>query len=288
MTVIPDLQPPAEQVKPAEPTPAAPTPPDPLEAVLPDNFEHGFFRGKPVRELFKSFKATESEMQRAQRDAKEQRELAERYRAESVAKDVAITMAAEARTPKPDELDAIEGKWFENPKDAVRMLEDRFSKKFTEQNKQNRAETVQEVASRERTQKFATAMEEARQRLNMDPQTWSKHAKAVVAELTDPQSRYYGDGATQGPLITQNWLDAHAELYPNQPAVTVTPVPQAGNPPGAHKASAVNAPPNAGLPTLSGEKRAALTMIAQRLGFDPESYLTRYQKELQKEMAKNG
>ncbi len=272
----------------ADATEQTPAPPDPLEATLPENFPHGFFKGKPLKEFYNSYKATEAEMQRAQRDARDSRELAERYRAESVAKDVALQMAAE-RTPQPpvDEFEVFEKKLFEDPKGAARLLYDKALKdaesKFGEQNRQSRAETVQEVSNRDRQQKFVAAMSDARQRMgNIDDHTWNKRAKAVVQELTDPQSKYYGDGATQGPFIAQNWVEAYNELYPQQQAPAVSPVPQAGNPPGAHKATTVSASGNGGLPTLEKEKRAALTMIATRLGFDPEAYISRYQRELAK------
>lgn len=273
---------------PAEQPPAAQ--PNPLDLNLPEDFEHGFFRGKPVKELYKSFRATEAEMQRAQREAKELRDERERLRAETAAANLAVRMAAEQRQATPqDSLSEIEKIWFENPKEAARRLKEETIAEArriaTESQRTTSAETQAAITNRDRQARFEAAREEARQRLNVDPATWKKRVVAVLAEITDPESRYFGDGQTSGPLVTQNYIDAYRELYGEQtpqPTVTVAPAkPTAGNPPGAHKpASTVAPPPNAGLPTLSNEKRAALTMTAQRLGIDPEKYITRYTKEV--------
>lgn len=264
--------------------------PNPLELNLPEDFEHGFFRGKPVKELYKSFRATEAEMQRAQREAKELRDEKERLRAEVAAKNLAVQMAAEQhqrQTQPQDNLSNIERVWFENPKEAARLLREETLAEArriaAETQTKTSAETIATITTRDRQTRATAAYEEARQRLNLDEATWQKRAKAVLAEITDPQSRYFGDGQTSGPLVTQNYIDAYKDIYGEPaPTVTVAPAkPAAGNPPGAHKpASTVAPPPNAGLPTLATEKRAALERTAQSLGIDPEKYITRYMKEV--------
>lgn len=271
------------------PAPAHVISPDDL---LPADFEHGFFKSKPFKELYKSFRATESEMQRSQREAKESRETIERLRAEVAAKDVAVQMAVEQRQAAAqlaeDPYAEVESLWFENPRAAAAKLRDmtlaEVRQTVTAESQKNRQETEAETQKSQLIQQGQRAYQEAGVALSLDEGTWNQRAKAVLVELTDPNGKYYAQG---GPMVRDNYVSAYREIFGESVAPYVAMHPlnivaatEASNPPGSKKASIGAQPaPNAGLPTLDSEKRAAYTRLARNVGIDPDKFIQRMQQK---------
>lgn len=258
------------------------------DEFFPDDFEHGFFRGKPVAEIVKSFRATETAMQKAQREANERRAEAEQLRADVAARDLALQMAAEARQPRQqiDPLEGIDDLLITNPraafekmkeaaKNEVRQEQQREFQKFQQDHdQQTTKERLTATALQARDQAFA---ELSAQGVTKDQ--FLKRQRAILAEITNTESEY---GQNQGPLVAANYVQAYKDLFgdpsPAQSVVTPPPAPMQSAPPGS-KTVVTQSPTNAGLPTLSQEKKNALAIVTAGLGIDQNEFLKRYAEQ---------
>lgn len=287
-------------VKPPEAAPDEPPPPASwMDQEIPADFEHKFFVGKKNRDFFQSYKATESEMQRAQRELAQEKRAREQADADLAAHKLALEMAAEARRggPSPvqspgDSIDAQAEKlmWEQGPAAAFKFVREQHAadtqriaeeaaRRVTGQSEQKR--TAEDI-----TRNIVTAGRSAVDALiarGVAPEVVQKRFRAVIAEVTNPESRYVTNGNT-GPQATQNYLDAWDDLFGDAvttaPAAAPVAAPVTPKAPAKAPGSRTPAPPqapNAGLPTMSAEKQNAYEMIAQRLGIDPAEYIKRIQ-----------
>lgn len=278
------------EASPAEPTVAQPEPTGPQkkyvtsldEFYLPPDFEHGFFKDKPVREFVKSFRATESEMQRAQREAKEARAAVEQLRADLAARDLALRMAAEQRQQPAQQPVDPNLAWIENPAEAERRLKaellNEVKQTVTQETQRFRQETEAERIDRQQREAYAEAVHAFRREVpHLDEQAYLKALRGVLAEVTDPEGEYFARG---GPLVGANLISAYREMRSafggNAPAPIQAPVvAPAANPPGSVRPAAAPAKPNKGLPTISEERQRGWRQIASQQGLDPDQFVAR-------------
>lgn len=261
---------------PAEPTVADPKPetqpaPSWKDTVIGDDVDHGFFRGKKVPQVIESYRHAELAKQNAERKAAElERQLAQMQ---------------QAQKPAPSVDPEINRLWFENPEAAYRMLEER-AKAEAARVADERFQQNWEVQSR--NQQIAHTFEEgskaydaARAELKLDPDTWNDRAPAVLLHLTNPQSRYYGDG--NGIMRSADMVKVHNALFgvPQAPVVVATPAPEPPSPPGAKK-PAVSAPSADKASPLTREASRAAKTFAENFGLDPEKFAARFAQNKEK------
>lgn len=275
----------APPVAPAEP--AAAEPANWWEDGLAEA-KHGFLKNRKGPEVENAFRHAETAKQTAERERNVARDEANRLRQELLSKEVALQMAAEERRratqPPVDPYDEIESLWFENPKAAAAKLREIV----VAESRQNISQETERMRMAQQTESQNAALRQevnrvydvTRERLNLTPETWNRRFKAVYVEATDPKGQYADRG---GPLNPDNLIAIYNDIYGDLPAAalpaTAPPPPPAANPPGSARPRAVTQPPNAGLPTLSTEKRAALEMVAGSMGFDKDKYIARYLAE---------
>jgi hypothetical protein len=267
---------------PAEPTvskpeaPAQTTSGDWWESGLTDA-KHGFLKGKKGDEVEKAFRHSETAKQAAERRANDLEKRLADFERERIADMAAARVVEQQRVVAPtvDPAEGIDQLWFENPKLAyAKIVEQARAEAAVEA-----AKARDEVQSGLQREKYLAAgnaaYEAARVALNLDEATWSKRAKAVYVDVTDPDSDYYKN---YGPLNVENLVTSYRELYgepaPQAAPIVLAPAPSQPDPPGSKRpAPPVRSEPSQSL--LTAERKRALRQIADIAGLDPNSMIAR-------------
>lgn len=290
--------------KTAEPEPAAEKPPEApavAEAAQPtdqgDNWwetgladaKHGFLKGRKGPEVEHAFRATETEMKKAQQRAKDAETLVQQANARAAALELAIQQQKQQQAPAPDPAKEIEQIFFEQGPAAafkrqselnaaaIQAEAERIANLKLQQFQQTTSDQARLSQQALRVKAAFDAAEAARQDLKVDQSAWDNERGLVVSARI--MNQFGNDGLTD----VKNWTDTYKAIYPEAqtaPAVTapvVTPPPPVTNPPGSHRPAPVQQKPNAGLPTLDGEERRALEFLAEAGGVDPEKLIAKHQ-----------
>jgi hypothetical protein len=287
---------PAKETTPAEPTVAEPAaaaqPVNWRDATLPEDLDHGFFRGKKVGVLYDSYKHAETAKQKAERErAEAQREL-ETLRREREAETAARKVLAERSPVQPDEdprYSKVNELWFADPLGAQKLLleinEERASRIADEKVNAFKQETAKERWQNEVRTAAHKADEDARNALGIDPDMWNKQKVALYFHLYNEKSEHYGDGWNAFRpeyivnLYKSTWGDPAQFSKRGEAApapVAVKPIPELPTPPGAKqpgKVATIDAPS-----PLARETRDALERFASIGGVDPKRLAERRER----------
>lgn len=261
-------EPEAQPETPAVPAQVAQPVTDWREVVLPEDVDHGFFRGKKVPDVLKAYEHSERAKQQAERERNELKAELDRERA-----------ARQSPSKPAEEAPEISRQWFENP-DAVYARIEARAAEIAEAKVQEHWETkTREQKIADTYDKGGKAYDVARETLNVDPVKWNLQAPLVLLHLTNPDSPLYGDG--QGIMSAERMTNAYKELFGDPtpaPALAVKPAaPEPPPPPGAKRAAATTSAPDNTSP-LSDEDRRARQEIARITGLDANKLIKRGEK----------
>lgn len=286
----------ANKQAPAEPAAAEPAAvpqpvPDWKDVVLPEDIDHGFFRGKKVGDLYQSYRHVETAKQQAERERNELRQQLEQERREREAEVAARKVAMEGqqqRQSQPGEdprWAEVDNLWFTDNTRARRLLSELNAEQAAQIADQRFQQWRQEAEVAERRKQVLSeggkAYDEARTKLNLDAKTWNLRAPAVMLQLTDQNSPYYGDG--YNVFRTDAYLQVYRDIYgepqsQSAPApIVVKPTPELPPPPGAKRPTPVSQP-DASIAPLTAERMAAVERFAGIGGVDPKSLAARQAK----------
>jgi hypothetical protein len=280
---------PATETKPE--TPAVET--QPTETVEPwwekgfAEAKHGFLKNRKGPEVEQAFRATEAEMRKSwqAKDAAETR--ARQAEADAAALRLAMQQReAQQQTPPVDHAKEVEQIFYEQGPAAAfarqQELNDariaaeaqKIANQTVQQFQQTTSDQARQQSQAMRLKAALDAGATARATLNVDPSVWDSERGLVVS------ARVLNKFGQDGLMDVKNWTDEYAALYPStaaaQPQPVVAPAPAVTNPPGSHRAAPVQQKPNAGLPTMDGEERRALELLAEAGGVDPEKLKARH------------
>jgi hypothetical protein len=274
------------EASPAEPTVAVPvTPAQPasvLEAVLPEDFEHGFFRNKPVSALYTSYTHAERAKQEAEKKANElERRLAAIEQERQIEATTRRVLAEQTAPPAvaDDPFAEIEREWFENPRGAATKLREQTlaeaKQAAAEEAARVRDETRRESEQHQIVAAGRNAYDAARTALNLDEATWQKRAKAVLVELTDEASPYYGDG--HNLFRPDAYVAVYRDMFGDPAPPSMPPlaaVPAVADPPGSKRpaAAVTSSQPTS---ALAEEQVEAWTALARAAGTDPKVFIAK-------------
>lgn len=277
-----------EPVTPETPTPEAPKTGAWREVIL-DDVDHGFFKGKPAKELYESYRHSESAKQKAERERNEAlAELQQERMARAAADAVRSAMpqpAVQPEPPKEDPRDAeIEANWFENPAKAKQLL----LEKTREEQKQVAAEEFKRLYGAEKAEEESANFQRAANQaasvaisrvmsdLNLSQEDAQmavaatfvyvkQHEKDIPDVWTNPDAYVYYVNRLRSAYSGAKPPVAEPAPTPEPAApVVITappPPPEPKQPPGATKPAAITAPPTAKPSPLSEENRRIREMI---------------------------
>ena len=270
--------------EPATPAPAQPT--DWKEATIPEDVDHGFFKGKKVGVLYESYKHSENAKQAAERERNELRAENEKLRREREADDAArrVHTAQQPRQPDPDPDAEIEQILLQNPKegiraiterahrDAERLIDERWQQREAEREQRQGIARVYEVGGKAYDEAFA---ELSKADPNLTRELFNDRAPALMHHFTNPTSRYYGDG--DNLLRKEAYLDLWPKLYGTSQQVVVKAATEPPMPPGAKRPGSAAKPSEPTTP-IDRDDRAARRMLAEVAGIDPDKFIARGEK----------
>lgn len=277
----------AAEAAPAEPTveaPAAPVEPAPVplegdwwEAGLA-NAKHGFLKGRKGEEVENAFRNAEARLKAKEQEASRLARELDSERRQREAEAAARKVAAEQRpaTPANDPDAEIEALLLENPRAGIKKLRELATaeaERLAEAKvSQVRQETQAEQQKKQIYEAGARAYSDAQKTLNLDNDTWSKRSKAILVELTDQNSPYYGDG--HNIFRPEVYVQVYSDLFGQPAPVVVKPAPEPPTPPGAKKPAAANIQTPSASP-LTQEQIEARKRWAAIAGVDPKNLIAR-------------
>jgi hypothetical protein len=274
----------AEPASPAEPTVAeAPVATQPAvdwrEVVIGDDVDHGFFKGKKVSEAIESYKHAERAKQEAERQRNETLKELETIRREREAE--AAVRRVTGTQPQPEPTVSAEDLWFENPKEAARLIREQALAEARQASAEViQAERAQQQYEQRQRAMFDTAhnaVTEVEKRYGLDRQ----RAEAVVAGTFS----YLGmqESQTNDPSVwlnPENYLAVVRQMIGDPaprtapPTIPTTPVPELSDPPGSKRPAAVQqrSPEH---PALTREEEQTRRALAKQFGLDPQRLIDR-------------
>ena len=279
----------------AEPTVAEPAAvpqpvPDWKDVVLPDDVDHGFFRGKKVGDLYQSYRHVETAKQKAEserNDLKQRLEKIERER-EAEAAVYRVQQAQAPRSSQPGEdprWAEVDNLWFTDNARARKLMSELNAEQAAQiadqKFQQYRQEAEQVEYKRNVLRQGEEAYDAARTKLNLDTKTWNLRAPAVMLQLTDQNSPYYGDGFNvfRPEAYLQVYRDIYGGSVQSMPPVVVKQTPELPPPPGSKRPTPVSQPDNAISP-LGRERLDAVERFAAIGGVDPKRLAERTAKRI--------
>lgn len=272
----------AVESDPAQPTTetVAQAPPQPVidwrEVVLPDDVDHGFFRGKKVPQVIDSYRNAEARLKQKEQESADLRRQLDGLQRQREAEDAARKVQQQQQAPTPSPDAEIERLWFDNPKEAAARVREQAiaeSRAITQQEVQKARQEAQAESYQTRVYEAGTrASDAARRTLNLDEATWKLRGKAVYLELTDQRSDYFGDG--QNLFRPEEIVKTYKALWGEPAKADATPIvvkqaPEPPNPPGTKK-PASQAADSPGASPLSAERQRAIKTIASIGRVDPK------------------
>jgi hypothetical protein len=276
-----DKEPAPEPVAAEPEKPEVPTTTEPVswrDVVLPDDVGHEFLKGKKVADAITSWEHSQRALKEAQKEAAEaKRELeAERRRIE--AEQAARKVAAERQPNQPslDPYAEIEAKLLENPREGIRMIQERTlaeaRKIAAEEAEKLKTENAKKEYERNVFDAGGRAYDTARERLGLDKDTWNDKAQYVMLALA-PGGKFHTEDSLFNP---DAYVDAYHQIFGQPTPVVVKPTQEVPTPPGAKKPAAAalaNATPTTS--PLDREDREARRVIAQYAGIDADRFIKR-------------
>jgi hypothetical protein len=274
-----EAEPETVEAQPAAAPEAAPEPaPSWKDTVIGDDVDHGFFKGKKVEEAIKSYKHLE---QFSQQKANEAAEL--RRRLEAIERQQQAEAAQRAQQP----VAAPNGKtakdlWFDDPEQAEALIRQQAAQEARlaarDEFQKFRQEDEQTRRTREIREGGERAWKGARETLGLDENTWNQRSRAILVELTDPTSPFYGDG--HNVMRPEAYVETYKAIFGEpaaQPVIAVKATPELPTPPGSKKPAAPRASADAPSP-LAKEQREAYRSLASAIGLDGDFAVQHAQK----------
>jgi hypothetical protein len=280
---------------PAEPTVAEPAAvPQPVsdwkDVVLPDDVDHGFFRGKKVGDLYQSYRHVETAKQKAESERNELKQRLDKLEREREA-EAAVYRVQQAQAPRQSQPGEdprwaeVDNNWFTDNVKArkiqAELIAEQAAQIADQRFQQYRQEAEQVEYKRNVLRQGEEAYDTARTKLNLDTKTWNLRAPAVMLQLTDQNSPYYGDGFNvfRPEAYLQVYRDIYGEAVQSAPPVVVKPTPELPPPPGSKRPTPVSQPDNTISP-LTRERADAVERFAMIGGVDPKRLAERTAKRL--------
>jgi hypothetical protein len=278
---------PVEQATEAEPVAATPEVPQPSwkELTFPDDPEvHGFFRGKPIPEVLKSYSEAEKRMAELGREAND---LRAQLAARKALEDILGTRQPEPQ--KPVELrDRYAARGVDLDVDPIANPE-KFAQATLELSREEvkRAkdeEAAQQEQKRQGVLSVIQAAERAREALGVAPDM--EYGNRLMQKVIPLIRGRFGEDALRNP---QAFYDTYLEEFgpvqatPASESAPSTPppaVPVIPNPPGAKRPAPVAAS-NDKLPTLPKEQQRVIEQLraaVKATGLVPEERLKGYEE----------
>lgn len=272
--------------------------PKPWEAVTFDDVDDEEIRGKSGRDVVALAAQRRQEAQRERdRAAQLERDLAaERHRREM--EDIARRTVDASRQAPPapqgpsreEQLVAdINELWITDHPRAVALMNEltemRANKLIETRTSTLKSDIMNEVRSTRINQDAQTAWSQFRgyltEQCGVDGATVDRRMRMILAEVTDPNGRYWANGSLTNPRnLLAAWNTEFGEAKPRSAAA-----PSTAHPPDTSSAPTAT-PPGGGRPapaaapggpkgSLSQKQIEARRYIAQRVGLDPDKLIER-------------